>query len=232
MQRRGFTAAGTQRWFCVGCNRSATRHRLDTRRRHLRRWFVRWLLGDESLTDLATKLATTRRTLETWFAPLWDEPLLESKPVDVTGQVLIVDGVGLARRAVALVGRTLTQVVSWVFTTGESTEDWLRFSDTIMGSPWAVVVDGRAGLLAALSSSAGRRPLALPCRQAGQAAPHAGAEAQGWAGNRLLLFELRKVRTRRQRRRWLRAYRKWEHRYEQFLAEKTVSTERTRTGLL
>jgi hypothetical protein len=212
-----------------------SRRRPDTTLRHLRRWFVRWLLGDESLTDLAATFAVTRQTVAEWFAPLWDEPLPEPKPVDVTGQVLIVDGVGLARRAVALVGRTLRQVAAWVFTTGESTEDWLAFTDRIVGAPWAVVLDGRAGLLAAVQLC---WPTALIQRCHFHVVKRARQlltqEPKLRAGQeiRRLVLDLKKVRTRRQKRRWLRAYRKWERRYEWFLAEKTISTERTRTGLL
>lgn len=233
MQSYGRTAAGTQRWYCPVCAVSRVRRRPDTTLRHLRRWFVRWLLGDESLTDLATKFAVTRQTLSEWFEPLWYEPVPMPSRVDVTGDVLIADGVVLAHRASALVGRTLTQVASWVFTAGESTEDWLCFVDHIVGTPQSVVLDGRAGLLAAVQL---RWPSAFIQRchfhivkRARQLLTKEPKLAAGQAIRRLLLG-LKKVRTRRQRRRWLRAYRAWERRWERFLEEKTISTERTKTG--
>lgn len=235
MHIHGRTRVGHTRWYCPRCRTTTSRRRPDTRLRHLRRWFVRWLLGDKSLTDLATKFGATRRTLETWFAPLWDESLPGPRTVDVTGQVLIVDGVGLARKASVLVGRTLARVASWVFTAGESMADWLSFTDTIVGIPWAVVLDGRAGLLAAVHCA---WPAALIQRCHFHVVKRARQlltkEPKLPAGQtiRRLLLGLKAVRTRRQKRRWLRAYRKWERRFEQFLAEKTVSTERTKTGRL
>lgn len=233
MQRYGRTAAGRVRWYCLGCHVSTTRHRPDTILRHLRRWFERWLLGDESLTDLATKFAVTRQTVTAWFEPFWGEPLLLPHPVDVTGQVLIVDGVNLARGASALVGRTLRRVASWVFTTGESTDDWLHFARSIVGRPWAVVVDGRAGLLAAIhlvwSTALIQRCHFHVVKRVRQLLTKEPKLPAARAIRRLVLG-LKHVRTRRQKRRWLRAYRRWERRYERFLAEKTISKERTRTG--
>lgn len=92
------------------------------------------------------------RTLQRWFEPFWAEPLPQPKPVDVSGKVLVVDGVRLARSAWVLVGRTLQRVASWVFTGGESAASWLAFTDAVQGVPWAVVLDGRAGLVAAVQA--------------------------------------------------------------------------------
>jgi hypothetical protein len=153
--------------------------------------------------------------------------------VDVTGQALIVDGLGLARKASVLVGRTIARVASWVFTAGESTGDWLSFAAGIVGTPWAVVVDGRAGLLAAVAL---RWPAALIQRchfHVLKRARHLLTKEPTLPAAqaiRRLLLGLKQVHTRRQRRRWLRAYRRWERRFERFLAEKTVSDQRTKTG--
>lgn len=235
MRRRGKTAAGTQRWYCSVCHISAVRRRPDTTLRHLRRWFGRWLLGDESLTNLATKCAVTRQTITAWFEPFWDEPLPVPQPVDVTGQVLVVDGVNLARGASALVGRTLRRVASWVFTAGESTDDWLQFARSIVGRPWAVVVDGRAGLLVAMQLT---WPAALVQRCHFHVVKRARQlltkepKLRAARAIRRLVLGLKQVRTRRQKRRWLRAYRRWERRFHEFLEEKTNSSKRTRTGRL
>lgn len=235
MQRRGFTAHGTQRWYCPVCSVSTIRRRFDTTLRHLRRRFVAWLTGLESLRAIAEDLGVSRRTLTTWFEPFWDEPLPVPTLVDVTGQVLIVDGVRLARLAWVLVGRTLQRVARWVFTDGESTEAWLSFTTTVVGMPSAVVLDGRAGLLAAVQLT---WPHALVQRchfhvvkRARQLLTRQPKTPAGQQIRRLLLA-LKHVHTRRQRRRWLRAYHHWERRFAGFLAVRTVSTERTKTGRL
>lgn len=235
MQRYGRTAAGTQRWRCQRCAVSAIRCRPDTTLRHLRRWFVRWVTGYESLTAVAGKLATTRRTLTNWFESLWDESLPAPQLVDVTGQALIVDGVRLARAASVLVGRTVARVASWIFTAGEATNDWLTFTASVVGVPWAVVLDGRAGLLTAVqqtwSDALIQRCHFHVVKRARQLLTKEPKLLAGQAVRRLLA-SLKHVRTRRQKRRWLRAYHHWERRFERFLAERTVSSERTKTGRL
>ncbi|MBI4185825.1 transposase [Candidatus Berkelbacteria bacterium] len=177
----------------------------------------------------------TRKAVTAWFEPLWDEPLPLPKPTMVTAQILIMDGVRLARGAWVLVGRTVARVASWVFTDGESTVAWMAFTTSIGGTPWAVVLDGRAGLLAAVHYTwpdaliqrchfhiqKGARILLTmnPTLPAGQAI-HA------------ILADLKFVWTRRQRRRWLRRYRRWERQFAVFLDERTISTQRTVTGRL
>ncbi len=235
MQRRGLTAAGTQRWFCPRCSVSVVRHRPDTRLRHLRRWWRDWLLGYLSLSKLAAQLAVTRRTLTAWFEPFWAEPLPRPCFLDVTDQVLIVDGIQLARAAAVLVGRTLRSVAGWVFTAGEATNDWLQFTQRVQGRPWAVVLDGRAGLLAAvLLTWPGVLIQRCHFHVLKRARQLLTKEPKLVAGQtiRQLLADLKFVRTRRQKRRWLRAFHRWGKRFDRFLAAKTVSAERHRTGRL
>lgn len=235
MQRYGKTAAGKVRWYCPRCRLSTIRRRPDTTLRYLRKWFVGWLANVNTLTHVAKHFGVTRKAVTEWFEPLWNEPLPVPRLVDVGGQTLIVDGVRLARGAWVLVGRTLTRVASWIFTDGESTIAWTSFTTSIIGVPWAVVLDGRAGLLAAVRHTwpdahiqrchfhlqKGARILltrnpTLPAGQALQA----------------ILADLKFVWTRRQKRRWLRRYHRWERRFAAFLDERTISRERTRTGRL
>lgn len=233
MQRRGKTAAGTQRWLCVPCASSCVRRRPDTTLRHLRRRFVDWLTGYQSLTSIASELVTTRRTLTAWFEPLWYEALPVAQRVDVTGHVLIVDGVQLARGASVLVGRTVQRVASWVFTAGESTVCWLQFTATVVGTPSAVVLDGRAGLLVGVT-------LTWPAARIQRCHFHLLKRARilltkqpkSEAGQviRRLLLQLKDVQSRRQKRRWVRAYHCWERRFGRFLDERTTSDRLTPTG--
>jgi len=235
MQRYGRTAAGTSRWYCPNCRVSAVRQRPDSTLRHLRRLFVSWLTGVNTLTTIARHFGATRKAVTEWFEPLWNDPLPLPRRVVVDGQILIVDGVRLARRAWVLVGRTLARVASWIFTDGESTVAWTSFTRSIVGMPWAVVLDGRAGLLAAVRHTwpealiqrchfhlqKGARILLTrnPTLLAGQVIY-------------AILADLKFVHTRRQKRRWLRRYRRWERRSAAFLDERTISTQRTPTGRL
>ncbi len=63
MQKRGKTAAGTQRWLCLPCSRShSLGHETQARGRLLDR-FVAWLLGKQSQAELS-------RTTERSMAPI------------------------------------------------------------------------------------------------------------------------------------------------------------------
>lgn len=225
MQRYGQTAAGVTRWYCPRCRVSTVRQRPDTSLRHLRRWFVAWLTGVSSLTTIAQRFGVTRQAVTAWFEPLWDEPLPQPRLTNVEGLVLIVDGVRLARGAWVLVGRTLAQVASWVFTTGESTAAWTSFAVSILGVPWAVVLDGRAGLLTAVQQdwpTAHIQRCHFHVQQGARILLTRHPTVLAGRGIQTILADLKFVRTRRQRRRWVRRYHRWERRFAGFLNERTA----------
>jgi len=223
MQKRGRTAAGTQRWYCRSCALSAVRKRPDTKDRHHRMLFTRWLTGNRSLPEVAHDYGISRRTLIRWFAPLWGrirQPLvLNLDPC----AIYILDGVYLSgRENAALICRTMTAQLSWMFAVRESFASWLAFLKNLP-APDVVVIDGQKGLLAAIlclwPQAKIQRCLVHIERLARikltrQPKTRAGKElltlVQGLFG----------VRTRRQRRRWLRAHRRWEHRHVAFLKER------------
>lgn len=150
MQKRGRTAAGTQRWYCRSCALSAVRKRPDTKDRHHRMLFTRWLTGNRSLPEVAHDYGISRRTLIRWFAPLWGrirQPLvLNLDPC----AIYILDGVYLSgRENAALICRTMTAQLSWMFAVRESFASWLAFLKNLP-APDVVVIDGQKGLLAAI----------------------------------------------------------------------------------
>lgn len=222
MQRRGRTAAGTQRWYCRSCASSAVRKRPDTKDRHHRTLLTQWLTGNRSLAEVAHDHGVRRQTLVRWFAPLWERirqpPALNPSPY----AIYILDGVYLSgRENAALICRNMTAQLSWMFAVRESLASWLAFLKNLP-APDAVVVDGQKGLLAAI--------LCLwPQAKIQRCLVHIERLARikltrqpkTLAGKELLMLVrgLFGVRTRRQRRRWLRAYRRWEHRHAAFLKE-------------
>lgn len=233
MQRYGQTAAGTPRWYCSVCRLSRIRTRPDRTASARRRDFVAWLTGVRDLSDLAQDTGVSRQTLTAWLAPFWDEPLPVPLVVDVTGQVLIVDGLELQHGASVLVGRTPARVASWAFTAGESTADWTAFAVTVTGVPWAVVLDGRAGLLATVQQrwpDAHIQRCLFHIRKRLRTLLTRSPKLLAGQILRRLSRTLMAVRTRRQKRRWLRQYRHWERRFARFLDERTTTNHWTPTG--
>ena len=224
MQKRGRTAAGTQRWYCRSCVSSTVRERPDTKERHPLALLTRWLTGNRSLSEVANDHGVGRRTLIRWFAPLWGRIRQPPELNPTPNTLYILDGVYLSgRENAALICRTMTAQLSWMFAERETLASWLTFLKNLP-VPDAAVVDGQKGLLAAIlwlwPQTKIRRCLVHIERLARIKLTR---QPKTRAGKELLTLVrgLFGVRTRRQRRRWLRAYRRWERRHATFLKERS-----------
>lgn len=230
MQRWGRTAAGAQRYRCVQCAATATVMRPDSRQRIYQRLFVRWLTTSEHLTGLASKNHCTIRTLLNRFARCWQfepEPQLPVPPI----RMMAMDGVGIVSRSlVALVVQDPErhQPITWRFAPLESYDQWVETLRPLHEAgiqPTYVVCDGQRGLLKAIL-------IIWPQVKVQRCLIHVVRQARSWltrkpktpAGQSLLYLvkDLLLIRTRRQRRRWLRRYRRWLKRYTAFLKERTI----------
>ncbi len=148
MQRWGTTVAGSVRWFCRPCQKSATRSRPDIARRARHALFVRWVTGTRSLEDLAAVYRVSRWTLTCWFRPFWRCCPWPIVPQSVA--VLIVDGLYLAARShCVLIGKTPEAVVFWLFVERETYGSWRLFCQHLP-APRVVVCDGQRGMRAAI----------------------------------------------------------------------------------
>lgn len=231
MQKRGKTASGTQRWYCVQCDISTVRTRPDRRIAQHRKAFMRWACGIRSLDDIASGLHVSRQTLTTRFHTFLDiRP--HARECTTHDDVLILDAIWLGGRScVALIARSLVWVRLWGFAERETEHTWAAFCERLP-IPRAVVIDGHHGLFkAVLSRFKGalvQRCLAHVMRSClSKLTKHprtlAGREL------RVLVCALTHVRTRRARRRWVRAFRRWERTHKKFLLEKTYYTSKGRT---
>jgi hypothetical protein len=226
MQRRGKTAAGSQRWLCISCNQSSVRNRPDTTKYYRQKLFVEWVTGTKTLTDFALRRGIERRTLERWFTPFWLDPPKPILPSSLEGQVLILDATSLkAREWIVLIARTPHSVVSWLFAPRENYESWLNLLLKIP-QPAVIVCDGQRGMLAVAKRL-------WPDVRIQRCLIHVKRQAEAWltqhpraeAGLQLqpILRELTRVRTRRQKRRWIRQLKAWCKRHDAFLKERTVN---------
>lgn len=227
MQRWGTTAAHTVRWRCPRCTITVVRKRSDVTNISRYHLFVSWITGTTSMTELAQSHHLSRQTLTTWFAPFWQvcpTPHLPNEHVDV----LIIDGLYLeSRNHCVLIGKTPRRVVFWMFAERETYGSWLLFCRQ-MYAPRVVVCDGQRGMRAAIRDAwpttriqrcvvhvfqlATARLTQRPKTRSGQAL-------------RILVHQLFTIRTRRQKRRWVRAYRRWRKQHNQFLKERTFGEQ-------
>lgn len=223
MHRHGTTAAGTPRWCCPVCAVTAVRTRPDARTTRYARSFARWICGTKTLGEIAGECRVQRRTLTRRFVPFLK--VVPSPPLHRQHDaVLILDAIWMGgRAAVALIARTPAWIRSWGFAGSESHEAWSSFVHSLE-QPRAAVVDGNGGLLEAIrrcwDSVLLQRCLAHVMRFAlGKLTRQPKTEAGRTA--RTLVLLLPRIRTRRQKRRWVHAFQKWQRRFDGFLRERT-----------
>ena len=221
MQRWGKTNSGTQRWFCQNCQKSGVRRNPFQSERHKKALFVKWICGNATLSETAEKVGVEIRTLQRWFEPFWNSAPLPEAPWSLDNQTLILDAVSIEPRSMmALIGRTPKHVVWWLFAETESYESWNMF----LPMPSAVVCDGQRGLSAAIRL---RWPSTLFQRCLIHVVRHSlgklTLKPKTLAGQdlRKLVRQLLIVRTRRQKRRWIRCWKHWYSKYHRFLAERS-----------
>lgn len=231
MQRRGKTLQGKQRWRCTTCDISGTKSRNDHRQK--KRWslFVRWLTSTWSLKDFAQQEHVTVRTMSRWFAPFWR---VARKPVPLTyvPRVLVLDGTVLHRHVLTLLiaadGDTGIPLF-WAPVIRENAEEWERLLAAFHphGKPHVVVCDAQKGLLKAVGT-------VFPDVLVQRCLTHVIRQAKAWltqrpkttAGRALLalVLQLSSVRTLRQKRAWIRSFRRWKRRHYVFLKERTEAS--------
>lgn len=228
LQRWGKTATGKQRYRCQNCLTSTVRPRKDTGRRNRLSVFVRWLTGTTSLGEIASHASRQSRTLHRQLAAFWGQ---EPRPVLPSEcQVLVLDATSVVKHlVVALVGQDggARKPVSWDFAPRESFESWWLFLRPLAEyglKPDTVVSDGQKGLLKAIRA-------VWPEARSQRCLIHVTRQAKLWltkypqtrAGQELLWLVkgLLSVRTRRQKRRWLKHFGRWCRKHDHFLKERT-----------
>jgi hypothetical protein len=151
LQKRGLTAAGTQRWYCPKCAKSNCRPRPDLERKLLLEHFVKWLLGKESQTEAVTRLGlTTARSWRNKTAWCWDvkPPRILGASMPSSPGIILMDGTRIGHLT-NLIARTLDGVIGWQYSPWESSGEWEKLISRIP-APQVAVVDGQKGVLKAI----------------------------------------------------------------------------------
>jgi len=221
MQKRGKTAAGTQRWLCLHCTRShALGHETQQQDRQLDR-FVDWLLGKKSQTELGVS-DRTWRAQTAWCWQVVPKPILTGE----TYPVLLLDGIRVGS-LVCLIARTPEYVIAWTWVPYEAGTTW----DELLGRlppPVVVVCDGQKGILLSISRN-------WPQAAIQRCHFHVWQNVRGKltlfpqteAGRHLLLLTkvlLKGLHTTEAAERWKAKLATWEELYGGFIRERTVTS--------
>jgi len=228
MQHWGKHSSGTRRWRCQDCGTNAVWKRKDNRHKKRLSLFVRWLTGKTTLSQTASSAGVSVQAISKWFRPFWQNP---PKPEAVPNpRVLVLDATSIVPRSLMLLiagdGKR-HRPVSWTPSFRECHASWLDFLRDLMWDdvePEVVVCDGQRGLLKAIHD-------VWPKAMVQRCLVHVVRQASMWltqnpktrTGLQLLelVRRLTAIRTRRQKRRWVRAFHSWERRHERFLKDRT-----------
>lgn len=222
MQRWGRTAAGKPRYRCPNCAQSTTWKRLDNKPR----WFLTFLkhlIGTTPLVDLARSHKIQPRTLMRALEPYW---LVVPLPLrQIFSEIVIVDGTYLNGRTHAvLIARSKSSVLSWRFVLRENEIAWITLFSSLLKPPKVIVCDGQKGLIKAIHTRWKEVRIQRCLKHIKQGVLNQlSTHPKTRAGQELyqLSKSLTKVWTRRQKRRWLRKFHRWERKYLTFLNEKS-----------
>jgi len=111
MQRRGKTAAGTQRWFCPFCSKSSIRTNLGIASHHKQKLFIQWICGNATLREIAKVHKISVKTLQRWFKPFGVR-----YHYHISLKPLIMDAVSIeSRKLMASIGRTQSNHTNFGF---------------------------------------------------------------------------------------------------------------------
>lgn len=230
MQRWGRHPSGKQRWRCTDCETSNVRSRKDNRHKKRLSLFVCWLTSKWSLKDVAAQEGVAVKTLTRWWSSFWNQP---PQPVIHTGvRVLVVDGTSVMKRVRMLLiagDGDHARPVSWMDCSRECYDSWVVFLRDLSWrgvTPEVVVCDAQRGLLKAIRE-------VWPQVKIQRCLIHVVRQACIWltqnprtrAGRELLVLvkELPRIQTKRQKRRWVRKFWRWYRRHEKFLKDRSYS---------
>jgi len=228
MRKHGRTRAGRQRWYCAKCALSAVKTRSDHGLRADRHRFLVWLVKGKSLADFAEELGVSLRTVWKSFQPFWQKIPLPILPVSLFGQVLVLDAICLeGRNQVLLIARTPSRVVAWEFAQGENKANWLKLLGKLP-IPFAVVCDGQKGLLSAVQQlwpkAKIQRCLAHITRRAHAKLTRKPTTVAGWELKQLV-YQLPKVKTRKEKRKWCHQLSNWWKKYGLLINERSYTED-------
>ncbi len=226
MRRNGRTRAGRERFRCMTCGISNTIHRADTRLRHERDRLVAWLTGVDGKEVVAKRYGLSRRALTKEFEPFFRENPSHMPPSEYHASVLILDAKFIhGGDLCALISLDERDRLFWDFATDECYGTWYGFLIRF-NQPQVVVADGEKGVTRFVRrfwpDTAFQR---CHFHMVKLIIQYLSRNPKEKAGKDILnlMYQLKTVKTREERERWILLFKIWEKQYAWHFKTKTES---------
>ena len=186
------------------------------------------MIGNRALIELAVELKCSRRTLTRRFNQFWHNRPKPNKNYKYDSGILVCDAIYLeGRKEAVLIGKTLSSMVHWSFAFRENYFSWRVFFWSIK-TPEVIVCDGQKGMLSAIKD-------VFPQARIQRCHFHVLHRARmlltrnpkTTTGIKLnyIIKKLSKIRTRRQKRRWIRLFNRWNKKHDKYLKERSFGVK-------
>lgn len=223
MQRWGRSPQNKPRFFCPDCGKTTTRSRDDLHRDRNLRELREWLVGKESLAEIAKHRHLTRQALWKRFRPVMKEVAEEELRPEVKPRILILDGTYIHGNSLCvLVAIDEADGLYWKFSYYESYASWCDFLSDF-GEPEIVIIDGQKGLFAAVKTLWPKVAIQrCQFHLVAFAMHYLGRNPQEEVGQALMeiLYGLKYAKTCDARDEWIKTYFNWEKKYAHLIGAK------------
>ena len=221
--KNGSTSAGRTRWRCKSCGASTTQARPDVTAKAEASLFIKWLLEEFSARQLGlAKPSFANKTAWCWQVEV-------PKP-SVTGEVydqVLLDGIYLAYGWCLITATNGEKIIDWQWCQRENSAAYQALMNRLP-TPTVVLTDGGTGIVKALR-------LTWPQSRIQRCLFHVKTNTitdltrkpKTAAGKALLALtnQLLTIKTPQEAANWIRLLHQWHQLFQEFISEKTYSTD-------
>lgn len=224
--------SGHQRYKCTDCGTYFVKHREDVSNKNRFVWFRKWVLGKQTITDIASASGHSERQLRRWF----DEYLDKVPPWTVQrrkGIRMLIDGTWLDRDHCLIVYRdnTSKSTIFYRFAADEKEDEIIKDLQAFKRLRLNIVsftTDGAEDIIRAIR-------YAYPHTTRQRCVVHIERECLTWLTQhpktaagitlRRLVCMIANIKTNNDRLFWIKELNKWHENYEEFIKQKSVNKE-------
>ena len=220
------------RYHCNNCSTCFTTHREDVSKNNRFVWFRKWVLGKQSISDIAAESGYSERQLRRWFAEYLDN--VPSWTIRRrSGLHILIDGTWLDSDHCVIVYRDADNksTLFYRFASDENQDEITKDLEAFKAMKLKIssfTTDGADSIIRAIK-------YAYPHKTRQRCIVHIERECLSWLTQhpkssggillRRLVCQISHIKTNNDKLFWIKELNKWYEDYEEYLSQKTVNKE-------